>query len=205
VRGRPQPAQQMTAAVEHGLHMLLLEHAEAAAERAYESWNSTQPGRGLLERDAAGLGRASRDFREKADRAVREWQGDVLEMVREEGADKRATARVLAYGVNGLGVALMVVVFAHTAGLTGGEVGIAGGTAVLAQKILEAVFGDQAVRSLAERARDDLNRRAGELFTVECDRYLTVLDGAAPSPAAAVRIRDAAHAVDDLRREAVPL
>ena len=48
-------------------------------------------------------------------------------MVRAEGADKRSTARFLAYGVNGLAVALMVVVFASTAGLTGAEVGIAGG------------------------------------------------------------------------------
>jgi len=204
VRGRPQPVQQMTAAVEHGLHMLLLEHAEAAAERAYESWGSTQAGRGLLEQGGAGLSRASRDFREKADRAVRDWQGGLLEMVREEGADKRTTARFLAYGVNGLGVALMVVVFAHTAGLTGGEVGIAGGTAVLGQKILEAVFGDQAVRSLAQRARDDLNRRAGDLFDVECSRYISLLQGVHGRPAVSGRIRDAARAVDDLRRETVP-
>ena len=39
----------------------------------------------------------------KAERAVRDWQQDVLEMVRTEGADKRTTARFLAYGVNGLG------------------------------------------------------------------------------------------------------
>ena len=90
---------------------------------------------------------------------MREWQPDVLEMVRTEGADKRTTARFLAFGVNGLSVALMIVVFAHTAGLTGAEAGIAGGSAVLGQKLLEAVFGDQAVRSLAERARADARGR----------------------------------------------
>ena len=47
---------------------------------------------------------------------MRDWQHDVLDMVRAEGADKRSTARFLAFGVNGLRVALMVVVFAHTAG-----------------------------------------------------------------------------------------
>ena len=41
------------------------------------------------------------------------------------------TARFLSLGVNGLGVALMVVVFAHTGGLTGVEVGVAGGTGVV--------------------------------------------------------------------------
>ena len=44
----------------------------------------------------------------------------------------------------------MIVIFASTAGLTGAEIGVAGGTAVVGQKILEAVFGDQAVRRLAE-------------------------------------------------------
>ena len=111
------------------------------------------PGQVLLADAGEDLGRASRDFRRRAERAVRDWQADVLEMVRTEGADKRTTARFLAFGVNGLSVALMVVVFAHTAGVTGAEVGIAGGSAVLGQKLLEAVFGDQAVRRLAERAR----------------------------------------------------
>ena len=44
-------------------------------------------------------------------------------------------------------VVLMLVTFASTAGITGAEVGIAGGTAVVGQKLLEAMFGDQAVRS----------------------------------------------------------
>ena len=83
-------------------------------------------------------------------------------MVRSEGADKRTTARFLAFGVNGLSVALMVVVFAHTAGVTGAEAGIAGGSAVLGQKLLEAVFGDQAVRRLAEHAREDLEERVDD-------------------------------------------
>ena len=102
---------------------------------------------------------------------MREWQEGVLDMVRSEGADKRSTARFLAFGVNGLSVALMVVVFAHTAGITGAEAGIAGGSAVLGQKLLEAVFGDQAVRSLAERARADLDRRVQALMEVELGRY----------------------------------
>ena len=88
----------------------------------------------MLRPAGADLARSSRDFREKVERMVRDWQGGVLDLVRTEGGDKRATARFLAYGVNGLGVVLMVVVFASTGGLTGAEVGIAGGTAVLGQK-----------------------------------------------------------------------
>ena len=130
---------------------------------------------------------------------MREWQSDVLEMVRTEGADKRSTARFLAFGVNGLSVALMVVVFAHTAGVSGAEVGIAGGSAVLGQKLLEAVFGDQAVRSLAERARQRLEAQMGDLLDGERRRYTDLLDSLQVVPETPERMRSAARKVDDLR------
>jgi hypothetical protein len=200
VKGKPQQVERVTVAVESGLETLLLEHAEAAAERAEASWQSLAPGQALLADAGEDLGRASRDFRRKAERAVRDWQQDVLEMVRTEGADKRGTARFLAYGVNGLGVALMIVVFAHTGGmLVGAEAGVAGGAALLGQKLLEAVFGDQAVRRLAERARRDLERRTEELLDVERRRYTDLLDSLELDPAVPDRLRTAARQVDDLR------
>ena len=185
VRGRPQQVERVTVAVESGLEALLLEHAEAAAEQAARSWASVEAGRRLLEEppraDAKSrdLGRASREFRTRAERTVRDWQQGVLELVRSEGADKRTTARFLAFGLNGLSVALMIVVFAHTAGLTGAEAGIAGGSAVLGQKLLEAVFGDQAVRRLAQLAREDLEERVEVLYAAEAARYAEVLDALA--------------------------
>jgi hypothetical protein len=182
VRGKPQQVERVTVAVESGLEALLLEHAEAAAEQAARSWASVEAGRRLLEAPTAAdgttrdLGRASRDFRGQAERTVRDWQQGVLQLVRSEGADKRTTARFLAFGLNGLSVALMIVVFAHTAGLTGAEAGIAGGSAVLGQKLLEAVFGDQAVRRLAQQAREDLEARVEVLYAGEVARYAEVLD-----------------------------
>lgn len=200
VKGKPQQAERVTVAVESGLETLILEHAEAAAERAEASWRSTAAGQVLLRDAGEDLGRASRDFRRRAERAVRDWQSDVLEMVRSEGADKRSTARFLAFGVNGLAVALMVVVFAHTGGmLVGAEAGIAGGSAVLGQKLLEAVFGDQAVRSLAERARRQLEASMSDLLDAERRRYTDLLDSLEISPEAPERLRAAARKVDDLR------
>jgi hypothetical protein len=199
VKGKPQQAERVTVAVESGLETLILEHAEAAAERAEASWRSTAAGQILLRDAGEDLGRASRDFRRRAERVVRDWQSDVLEMVRTEGADKRSTARFLAFGVNGLSVALMVVVFAHTAGVTGAEAGIAGGSAVLGQKLLEAVFGDQAVRALAERAKRRLEASVSELLDSERRRYTDLLDSLQISPEAPERLRKAARKVDDLR------
>ena len=199
IKGKPQQAERVTVAVESGLETLILEHAEAAAERAAGSWQSMTAGRTLLGDAGEDLGRASRDLRRQAERSVRDWQQDVLEMVRTEGADKRTSARFLAYGVNGLSVALMVVVFAHTAGLTGAEAGIAGGSAVLGQKLLEAVFGDQAVRSLAERSRVALEARVKTLLDAERARYLDLLDSLELDEQTPELLRDAARRVDDLR------
>ncbi|WP_227487292.1 dynamin family protein [Nocardioides malaquae] len=199
VKGKPQQAERITVAVESGLETLLAEHAEAAAEAAAASWSSLASGRVLLDEAGEDLSRASRDFRRRAERAVRDWQSEVLEMVRTEGADKRSTARFLAYGVNGLSVALMVVVFAHTGGVTGTEAGIAGGGAVLGQKLLEAVFGDQAVRTMATRARQDLERRVRELLDVERRRYTDLLEVVGGSADVSENLRQAARRVDDLR------
>jgi hypothetical protein len=199
VKGKPAQVERVTVAVESGLETLLLEHAEAAAERAAGSWQSIAAGRRLLDEQGRDLDRASRDFRRRTERVVREWQEDVLDMVRTQGADKRMTARFLAYGVNGLSVALMVVVFTHTGGVTGAEAGIAGGSAVLGQKLLEAVFGDQAVRSLAERAKRDLDLRVSGLLDSERERYTAILDGLRVDPETPDQLRAAARRVDDQR------
>lgn len=200
VRGKPQSAERVTVAVESGLETLILEHAENAAERVETSWSSVTAGQHLLEDSGRDLGRASRDFRRRAERAVRDWQQGVLELVRVEGADKRSTARFLAFGVNGLSVALMVVVFASTAAIpTGAEVGVASGGALLGQKLLEAVFGDQAVRRLAAQARTDLRARVTELMEAERARFLELLDALEVSAADVESLREASRRVDDLR------
>jgi hypothetical protein len=199
-RGKPQQAERVTVAVESGLETLILEHAENAAERAETSWRSLTAGQHLLEDSGRDLGRASREFRGRTERAVRDWQHGVLELVRVEGADKRTTARFLAFGVNGLSLALMVVVFASTAAIpTGAEVGVGAGGVLLGQKLLEAVFGDQAVRRLAEEARLDLRQRVTELMEAERARYLEVLDGLGVDKVDVEELLDASRRVDDLR------
>lgn len=202
VKGRPQQADRVTVAVESGLELLILEHAEAAAERAEASWQQLAAGQGMLRRAAEGhtdLGRASRDLRRRAERSVREWQAYVLDMVRSQGAGKRSTARFLAFGVNGLAVSLMIVVFTYSGGLLGAEIGIAGGSAVIGQKLLEAVFGDQAVRSLAERARRSLEQRVTELLDAERARFTDLLDALDLDPEAPEALRRASRLVEDAR------
>jgi GTPase SAR1 family protein len=194
VKGHPQQATLVTVAVESSLQTLVQEHAEAAAERADAAWRSIAAGRGLLAGTDEDLSRASRDLPARAQRTIREWQQGVLELVRDEGADKRGSARFLAVGVNGLSVALMVTVIAPTGGGQG-----AAGSALLGQKLLEAVFGDQAVRRLAGRAREDLNHRMMLLLDAEQRRYSTLLDALALAEHAEEELRSGARTIDDLR------
>ena len=200
IRGEPPGAGKLKVAVESGLESLLGEEAAAAAERAEASWQANAAGRALIERADIDLSRPSPDFDRRAARAIRDWQGAVLDLVADEGMTKRSRARFYALGVNGIGVALMIVVFAHTGGLVGAEIGVAGGTAVLAQRILEAVFGDQAIRRLAKTAKDDLDVRVQVLLADELVRYHKVLDALTVDPDQAERLRDAAAAVE-LTRE----
>lgn len=197
--GRPRPARRVEHALEQGVHSVLLEHADQAARRAYSLWWQQPAGRELL--PGPQLERASETFSADAAEAIRSWQRFVLELVRTEGQDKRTTARVLAFGVNGVAVVLMVLAFASTGGLLGAEVAIAGGTAVVAQKLLEAIFGDQAVRRLAARARADLSERVTVLLEGERDRFTRLLPDAEATREAAEHLRTAADDLDQAAQQ----
>jgi len=198
VSGAPAGDAELASAVESSIDGLVHTAADRAAERAAAAWRGSPTGR-ALSRDAARLDAASPQLLERTAAEVRDWQGYVFDLVSSEGADKRTTARLASLGVNGAGLTVMLAVFVHSAGLTGSEVVIAGGTTALSQKVLEAIFGDQAVRSLADRARADLMQRVEGLLDGEAERFGALLDGVAPSPEAPARLRSAAAAVGSAR------
>ena len=200
--GRASPADELQGALETSVETLLRAEADRAAERTVTAWRALPGGPPLLAAADEDLDRVSPDFPEAAAAQVRDWQGYVLDMVREEGAGKRTQARVLSWGVNGAGAAVMVAVFAHTGGLTGGEVAVAGGTTALGQRLLEAVFGDAAVRSLAARAREDLQARADALLRYEQGRFDALVDATAPGPDDAADLRAAAAVLTAARDRA---
>lgn len=180
-------------AIGHGLEAVVLDAAEDAAERTHAAWRTDPAGAGLL--DGLGLSRASADLRAQVAEQIRAWQSDVLALVENEGAGKRTAARAVSYGVNGLGAALMVAVFASTGGLTGAEVGIAGGAALLAQRLLEAVFGDEAVRQLARAAHERLAVRVEAVLAGQSARYTAQLDALGTADESGDALRAAVHEV----------
>jgi hypothetical protein len=198
VTGAPAADAELKVTVEHRVEAVVRTAAERAAERTARAWRERIPGRALIER-VPELERASPELDAAAEEEVRAWQGVVFDLVSEEGASKRATARLASLGVNGAGLTVMLAVFAQTGGLTGTEVIVAGGTSAVGQKVLEAIFGDQAVRTLASRAREDLIERVDKLLRADAKRFDELLDASAPEADSYARLHTA---VDAIRRAA---
>src|SRR5829696_7579183 len=196
--GQPAEDGELREAVENRVEAVVRAAAERAAERTARAWRERLAGQALLA-EARGLDRASVELEAATEAEVRAWQGVVFDLVREEGASKRATARLASLGVNGAGLTVMLAVFAHTGGLTGAEVVVAGGTSALSQKVLEAIFGDQAVRTLAAQAREDLFARVERLLREDAARFDALLDEAAPEAESFARLH---AAVESIRRAA---
>ncbi|MGX5716437.1 dynamin family protein [Arthrobacter sp. MAHUQ-56] len=180
-RGEPAPAVKVEAAIETGLQAVILDEAANAAEDTDQRWRSDPAGRQLLGTD--DLSGTSEGFARRAAAEIRAWQEGLMALIRTEGQGRRTQARWLSFGINGLGAALMIVVFSMTAGLTGLEIGVAGGTAVVGQRLLEAVFGEDAVRRMAEKARTDLAGRCRRLLQEEQQKFLERLPEENPAAA----------------------
>lgn len=176
--GGPTATTEVRGELKSSLVATIEEAADAAADKTVETWETTPGGRHFLGDDARKLARPSEKLRSATDKQIAEWQEFVLGLVRQQAEGKRLAARTLSLGINTIGVSLMVVLFAHTGGITGGEVAVAGGTATVSQALLTALFGESAVRDLARQARDDLLERIEVLLHAEHDRFVAQLAGA---------------------------
>ncbi len=216
LRGQPAAAQKVEDALESGIHAVVLDAAARASENTRTRWRASRAGRSLLARldapqavsaaaeqntEAKGEVQSAEDiFSAAVAEQIRLWQGSVLEMIREEGADKRKRARFLSLGVNAAAVMLMVAAFSLTGGITGIEAGIAGGSGVVGTKLLESIFGEDAVRRMATRARTDLLERMAGLLTEHAQPFTAVLEETDPQ-ADAEEIRRAAEQVQAIAAE----
>jgi hypothetical protein len=195
IKGNSPPTSDLGEALRSAVAELLTVQSRGASRTALRRWRQL-PGGPALVAAHPELADPAPESAGNVERLVRDWQGEVLDMVRAASNDRRTTARVLSFGVNGVVVILMLLVLSQTGGLSGGEVGIAGGSAVLAQRILEAIFGDQAVRRLAAEARFKLMARAQELYSAEQTRLHTAVSAVQVSAGQAGRIKAAAVAVE---------
>lgn len=198
--GRPAPVREVETEIEAGLHAVVVDAAETAATRTWSHLGSAAPE--LRAQSDPALASASPHIEERAAELVRQWQAGLVETIQDTAGDKRMKARIMSFGLNVITVALMLVVFASTAGLTGGEIAIAGGSAVVGQKLLETIFGEDAVRRMAQQAREDLDVRIAELMATERARFLPVTDELLRGTTSAELIAAAETAERDVRAQA---
>lgn len=198
VKGRPMPAESVDEALQSGVADLIRSQADGAAAQISRAWRQMPGGESVLT-IAPTLRASDGTVPHRVERLVRDWQGDILEMVRNEGKDRRTNARIAAFGINGIALFLMLVAFAHTGGLVGAEVGIAGGASLLAQRVLEAIFGDQAVRDMAKKSRVLLLERVDALFDDERARYRSGLGPVMVGSGVARRLEAALSDVEAIR------
>jgi energy-coupling factor transporter ATP-binding protein EcfA2 len=173
------------------LEALSLRHAAEAARRTAAQWSERSDTARLLD-DRGLLWSASDGLGDSLRTELRSWMRTIADDVRTAGERKKALAQVAALGVNVVAVAVMLGVFSHTAGLTGTELSIAGGTAFLNQKLLEAIFGERAMEDLVARARDRLDALLAGLFERERRRFDALVPPPAEMRAIAAGIRAAA-------------
>ena len=178
LRGQPAAAQKVEDALESGIYAVVVHRLDAAPA----------PTAGATPEE---------EFSAAVAAEIRLWQASVLDMIREEGAGKRQRARFLSLSVNAVAVLMMVAAFSLTGGLTGVEVGIAGGSGVVGAKLLESIFGEDAVRRMATRARTDLLERMGALLR-EHGRPFTELLAETEPEVPAETVWDAARSVQSL-------
>jgi hypothetical protein len=190
VRGKRTRSTEVAEAVEAALQSLVVGYAESAAEAVNRAWDAEEAGRALLAA-TRGLDRASHELRARAERIIRDWQAEVLETVRVEGSDKRMSTKFLAFGVNGVGATLMIVVLGHAAGR--------GGASEVGRRLLEAIFGRERLDELVAAAHADLQANVARLLQEEKQRFLDLLDSPETVRATQDTLRDAARRAEYAR------
>ncbi len=174
--------------------------ADLASADVVTAWQATPSGRRLLAAEE-DLTRRSRDFDERAETAVAEWQQRVAALVATAGAARRNQARVVSSIVSVAATSAILLAMAHS-GITGAEAGIAAAAGAANQGLLVKLLGEANLRALVTDARDDLLDRFSTLTSPERQRFRALVAEASPDPEHLDVLAAAADAVAAARRAA---
>jgi hypothetical protein len=191
IRGMPEaPVGVVEREVSSDVIAVTVSRANEAARRVAVEWSTRLRAASYLARDPS-LWSASADLAARLEPRLHEWVGSIASDVASRGAGKRNLAFGVSLGVNALAVAAMIGVFAHTAGLTGTELGIVAATGFLNQKLLQAIFGEAAMREMVTGARERLESLLADVFAQERARFDALVTDPGESRALASELRGA--------------
>ena len=191
--GPAAPAVEVREAAFADLVAVAVQHADAAARRTATTWIDDPYGAQALAVDGRLWG-ASSDLADRLGTDLEVWAASVGDQIRALGEQRKGWAQVASIGVNAVGTSAILAVFVHTGGLTGAEVGITAATAVVNQKLLEAIFGEANVAAFVGRARAALGSLLDTAFDAERRRFTDALGSLADASDLADRLRSAAGA-----------
>ncbi len=165
VTGRQRVESNLAAAVETELVSLVTTSSAAAARAVQQAWQENPAAQTILADPAnAELGRTSTDLAARATTAIRSWEHATIDLVRRTVSTGRATARAMPFGVNGLGVVLMMQVLSGSAEATDA-------VAPAAHRILASVLDDRAATDLAQQAQANLHHCLSVLMYNERSQF----------------------------------
>jgi hypothetical protein len=171
IRGMPEaPVGVVQREITSDVIAITVSRATEAARRVAGEWSTRARAADRLARDPS-LWSSSPDLAARLEPRLRDWVASIATEVASRGAGKRDLAFGVSLGVNALAVAAMIGVFAHTAGVTGTELGIVAATGFLNQKLLQAIFGEAAMREMIAGARGRLDALLHDEFAKERARY----------------------------------
>ena len=192
IRGMPKaPVSEVRDETIEDLSILTRTRLSEAVRRTATAWADAPAVRHRIA-DDPGCGRRRPDLDRRLHERLAVWATSIAEDVRSTGSRKRTLARGASVGVNAAGIGVMLATFAHTAGLTGAEVGVAAATAVLNQKLLEALFGEAALVEMIGRARQRLLDELAATFGEELARFESIVASGDELRSIAQEARDAA-------------
>ncbi|MDP9143355.1 MAG: GTPase domain-containing protein, partial [Actinomycetota bacterium] len=195
----PPPAPDVREAAFADLVTSVLRHADTAASQTAAVWVDEPHGAMALSEEA-GLWGTSPGMAADLNAQLMEWMEQIGDEIQVMGAQRKGRAQAASIGLNVLGTSAILAVFIHTGGLTGAELGIGAATAVLNQKLLEAMFGEGNVAAFVNRARARLDQILDSVFETEQRRFVTALGPMAESTDLAAELRRAAHAAARLEQ-----
>jgi hypothetical protein len=169
-----------------------IQKADEAARRTATSWAEDVYGADALAKDP-GLWTGRLSMGSELGQDLETWVEEIADEIAVVGRQRRGWAQAATLGLNVLGTSVMLAVFVHTGGLTGAELGIGAATAVVNQKLLEAVFGEANVAAFVKRARDRLHDVLSRGFDTDKARFVTALGPLASPSGLAAAIRSNAH------------
>jgi len=189
----PPPAPEVREAAFADLVTSVVRHTDTAASKTAAIWVDDAHGAMALSKEAALWG-SSPELVSALTAQLEEWMEVIGDEIQVMGVQRKGRAQAASIGLNVLGTSAILAVFIHTGGLTGAELGIGAATAVLNQKLLEAIFGEGNVAAFVNRARARLDLILDSVFTSEQHRFISALGPMAETTDLASDLRRAAHA-----------